>query len=129
MRNIFTLIGLALVAAAAAGWYLDWYHIHSTSTSTGQKVITVDFNADQAREDLKHAKDRVQQIISGTPTNQPGGNAPLPPLPPLPGANPSGDPNKNSNGFISLTPNKDGGVSLDIKPPQLPPLPFLPPPK
>ena len=133
MRSIFTLIGLTLVVAAAAGWYLDWYHIHSTSSSTGQKVITLDVNSDQVKEDLKHAKDKVQQMWNGTqtPTSAPTNGVTLPLLPPLPGTNPN-TPNPNTTvkdnqtGLFNVVPNKDGGVSLEIKPP---PLPFFPPQK
>src|SRR5581483_5141374 len=64
MRNLLALLGAAVVAFAAVGWYLDWYHVSSTPASAGHRNVNIDLNSgkilDDVNKGVKKDEDKVQ---------------------------------------------------------------------
>ena len=72
MRNLLALLGAAVVAFAAVGWYLDWYHIKSTpGTNAGHQNVSVDINSAKILQDgqkgVKKIEAKLQHLDQGKP--------------------------------------------------------------
>jgi hypothetical protein len=53
MRNLLSLLGLALVTFLGLGWYLDWYQITpKPATAAGHRGIEIDLNTKKIGEDV-----------------------------------------------------------------------------
>jgi len=63
MRNILALIGAAVVAFLAVGWYLGWYQVSRTSSPGGKQAISVDLNSDKISNDVKKAGEQGAEIV------------------------------------------------------------------
>jgi hypothetical protein len=62
MRNLLALIGFALVAFLAVGWYLDWYHVTPTAAATpGHRGVEIDINSKKIGEDVHKGVDAVEK--------------------------------------------------------------------
>jgi hypothetical protein len=90
MRNLLALIGLAVVALAAIGWYCEWYKLSVTRTKDGQPEIKTTVNTDKVADDSSAFFKRMEQLVSEkvrsgkevpepstTPGNIPGPIAPV----------------------------------------------------
>ena len=90
MRNLLALVGLAVVAFAAIGWYCGWYKLTVTRDQSGQPEIKTTVNTEKVADDSSSFFKRVEQLVtekarSGdqktepttTPGNIPGPIAPV----------------------------------------------------
>ena len=59
MRNILALLGFALLTFAAAGWYLDWYKVQSTTTPDGHRHIDIDIHSKKIGDDLHRGSEKL----------------------------------------------------------------------
>ena len=64
MRNLLALIGLAVVALAAIGWYCEWYKLTVTRDHSGQPEIKTTVNTDKVAEDSSSFFKRMEQLVS-----------------------------------------------------------------
>ena len=44
MKNLFALVGVAVIGFAVAGWYLGWYQLGVTKTSDGNLHVETNVN-------------------------------------------------------------------------------------
>jgi hypothetical protein len=90
MRNLLALIGLAVVALAAIGWYCGWYKLTVTRDQSGQPEIKTTVNTDKVTDDSSSFFKRIEQLVTektrsgeqkpepaSTPSNIPGPIAPV----------------------------------------------------
>ena len=63
MRNILAVVGAAVVAFVAVGWYLGWYQISSKPAADGKQSIHVDFNSDKITSDVKQGVEKGEQVV------------------------------------------------------------------
>jgi hypothetical protein len=90
MRNLLALIGLAVVALAAIGWYCEWYKLTVTRDQSGQPEIKTTVNTDKVADDSSAFFKRMEELVSEkvragekkpepstTPSNIPGPIAPV----------------------------------------------------
>ena len=63
LKNLLALVGLVVVAFAAAGWYLGWYSFTASDDANGQHHIKIQVNASQVTSDLTKGKDKVIMIL------------------------------------------------------------------
>jgi hypothetical protein len=90
MRNLLALIGLAVVALAAIGWYCEWYKLTVARTKDGQPEIKTTVNTEKVADDSSSFFKRVEQLVTekvrsgeqkpepaGTPSNISGPIAPV----------------------------------------------------
>jgi hypothetical protein len=63
MRNILALVGAAVVAFLAVGWYLGWYQVSSPSTAPGKPGVHVDINSEKISEDVKKGVTKGEEIV------------------------------------------------------------------
>jgi hypothetical protein len=88
MRNLLALVGAAVVAFAAVGWYLDWYHIKSApGQDVGHQNVSVDINSAKIFRDgqkgVKKIEAKLQQIDQAKPAETVKHAEPTPAEPPL----------------------------------------------
>ncbi len=69
MRNILALVGAAVVAFLAAGWYLGWYQVSSKPTSHGEQAVHVDINSTKITEDVKKGVERGSEFVDSLRSN------------------------------------------------------------
>jgi hypothetical protein len=96
MKNVLALVGAALVAFLALGWYLGWYQISSLPSPNGKQAIHVDINSDKVTNDVKTGVEKGEQIVDQIREKK---------------SDPQGTPGPASN-FFTPTSNekpKDGG--------------------
>ncbi|HYV38853.1 MAG TPA: hypothetical protein VE988_24430 [Gemmataceae bacterium] len=92
LKNLFAIVGLAVVAFVAAGWYLGWYKIAQQNNE-----IHIDANPAKVKSDLQKGVVAVENVIEqnkgaytpGQPVAPPVQTGPsslpsLPSLPPMP---------------------------------------------
>lgn len=126
MKNLFALIGVLVVGAGAAGWYLGWYKVAVTKKSDGDLEIQTNVDTQKLSGDSSAFFQKVGQMVSekvqqsgqngsstppSPPANTPGAtqnpnsNLPLPSIPtlPKPGSNPLAVPN-----LPTLSPSSQG---------------------
>jgi hypothetical protein len=63
MRNILALVGAAVIAFLALGWYLGWYQISNKPATGGKQGVQVDFNADKIQTDVKKGVEKGGEIV------------------------------------------------------------------
>ena len=105
MRNLFALVGAAVVAFAVIGWFRGWYSFQSVPTAPGHYNVNIDVNREKITTDVGNAKQVVADKLQGG--SHPVTSQPLP-------------TDQNGSGFnINVRPvsgNGGGGFTL-------PPLP------
>jgi hypothetical protein len=111
MKNLLALIGLVVVVAVGAGWYLGWYKIGTEPGSPG--TIDVDVNTNKIKQDLKKGRDAFgnlvdQKSVEAQPVSRsidPNISITLPSLPALP------EVPKN----VQIEFNKDGTLKPTVE--------------
>ncbi len=68
MRNLLALAAAALLAFVVVGYFLDWYHIASKPTTTGQDY-EVQVNSPKISEDLNKGKEKLRKILNKNESN------------------------------------------------------------
>lgn len=63
MRNLFALIGFAVVVFAGLGWYLGWYKLDWTTSSDGTTSIQIDVNRSKLSGDIKSGANKAGELI------------------------------------------------------------------
>jgi hypothetical protein len=65
MRNLFALVGAALIGFVGAGWYLGWYdvEVETTTAQNGHRKVNIDFDSAKMDADLHKGEARVEQAI------------------------------------------------------------------
>jgi hypothetical protein len=65
MRNLFALVGAALIGFVGAGWYLGWYavEVQATPSATGHRQVNIDIDSAKMSTDLKTGTTRVEEAI------------------------------------------------------------------
>jgi hypothetical protein len=101
MRNLFALVGVLVVGAGGAGWYLGWYKVSLTKNPDGNLQIQTDVDTKKVSGDSTAFFQKVGQMVSEK-VQQTGQNGAMPPantpaLPPgttstVPGINPAAGP-------------------------------------
>jgi hypothetical protein len=119
MRNLLALAAAALIAFTGIGWYLGWYKIQTTPTSTGRH-ISIDVNTPKIKEDVGRGKEKLRDWLdrdenksnSGPASAQPN----VQPLPPQNEITPTGfQQPAGGQGFAPLPPT---GQSPTLPPPR-----------
>jgi hypothetical protein len=75
MRNLFALLGAALLTFVVVGWYLDWYKVKTEPDASGHREVNIDINGPKIKEDLHKGRERLQQAIDSK-GNGPAAQAP-----------------------------------------------------
>jgi hypothetical protein len=122
MRNLLALGAAALIAFAGIGWYLGWYRVQTSPTSTGRH-ISIDVNTPKIKEDVGRGKEKLRDWLDGddnksnsAPMNAQPNVRPLPPqseVTPTGFQQPSGNP--GNSGFAPVPPS---GQSSTLPPPR-----------
>ncbi len=113
MRNLFALIGFAVVAFAVVGWYCGWYRLSVQKGEGGKAEIQTVVDTKKVTEDSSAFFQKLGQIIS---QQTQGSGA---------GTNPASDKGGNSPGGNGIPGNKvPSGAGLN---PQNPPPGGTPP--
>src|SRR4051794_37032495 len=68
MRNLLAILGAALVAFLAVGWYLDWYHITPKAGATpGHRSVEIDINSRKIGADVHRSveagSEKVHELL------------------------------------------------------------------
>jgi hypothetical protein len=73
MRNLFALVGAAVVAFAVIGWFRGWYSFQTEPTTPGHFKVNVDVNREKISTDVGTAKQVVADKLQGGthPVSQP----------------------------------------------------------
>jgi hypothetical protein len=85
MRNMLALVAALVITVAVVGWYLGWYHISSTTTPAGHRIVNIDIDATKLGEDLKRGGKAVlekgqEQLDKALDRKQNVEPKPMPPL-------------------------------------------------
>lgn len=59
MRNMLAFAAALGITFGVAGWYLDWYKIQSTPSTTGHHNVNVDINTKKIGEDIKRGEEKL----------------------------------------------------------------------
>ncbi len=113
MRNLFALVGAAVVAFAVIGWFRGWYSFQAVPTAPGHYNVNIDVNRGKISSDVGTAKQVIADKLqgSGNPANsQPVTSQPLPTEQKGTGFNVDFRPTSNNNGGgFTLPPLPDFG--------------------
>ena len=63
MRNLLAFFAALLLSFVVAGWWLDWYHLRTTTTE-GRPSVTVDFNTKKMGADMQKAEAAIAKGIA-----------------------------------------------------------------
>lgn len=63
MKNLLTLLGLAVVVFAAAGWYLGWYRLSVSKNLDGTLRVQTDVDTAKAGTDLSRFGRKVEGYV------------------------------------------------------------------
>ncbi len=64
MRNLLALVGAAVLTFGGAGWYLGWYKLQPTLSSTpGHQSVNIDINGKKMTSDIQKGEQRVEQAL------------------------------------------------------------------
>ncbi len=81
MKNLLALVGALVVTFAAAGWYLGWYQVQTTTDANGHREVNIDLNTKKIQADIHKGVEKVEKTIEHKQTT--GTDIPTPPpLPP-----------------------------------------------
>jgi len=61
VKNLLALLAAAVLTFAGIGWYLDWYHISSTSGTQGHRNVNIDVNSGKIVEDVHKGVQKVRE--------------------------------------------------------------------
>jgi hypothetical protein len=103
MRNILAVVGAAVVAFLAVGWYLGWYQVSSTTSSKGPQSVQVDINPNKITEDVRKGVENGEKIVDSL--REQGANKEKAATPPAGGtAQPTTPPDSagSSNGWLPI---------------------------
>ena len=94
MRNLLALGAAGLIGFAGIGWYLGWYKIESSPTSTGRH-ISIDLNTPKIKEDVGKGREKLRDILNDddSPSNTPPSSSNNP-------VQPAGYQPGNDGGFV-----------------------------
>ncbi|MBA2227393.1 hypothetical protein [Thermogemmata fonticola] len=118
MRNLFALIGFAVVAFAVVGWYCGWYRLSVQKGEGGKAEIQTVVDTKKVTEDSSAFFQKLGQILSQQTQGTGGGSGS--------GTNPASDKGGSSPGGNSI-PGSHVPGSTGLKP-QNPPPGATPPP-
>lgn len=59
MRNLLALAAALVLIFLGLGWYLNWYHISTTTTSDGHREISIDLDPTKIRNDISKEVNKV----------------------------------------------------------------------
>lgn len=69
MRNLLAFLATAALTFAGLGWYLDWYKIQATPSTTGHQNISIDINGKKITEDVhkgvQKGEEKLQKVLDG----------------------------------------------------------------
>jgi hypothetical protein len=74
MRNLLALLGAAVVAFAALGYFLGWYNVHSIIDGEGHRHQVIDVNPTKAVHDVTQGEEALKNTLQknqGQPGQQP----------------------------------------------------------
>ncbi len=97
MRNLLSLIGLAVVVFGGVGWYLGWYQLSVSKGSDGTVQVQTRVDTNKVLDDSGKGLNKVGEFLShqagsaGTPAPTAVGTTPPPAPPPAPRAAPLKD--------------------------------------
>jgi hypothetical protein len=78
MRNLLALVGAAVVTFAAAGWYLGWYKLQPTLSSTpGHQSVNIDIDGKKIKADEKRAEQAIEKALQSTTARGTASPAPV----------------------------------------------------
>ncbi len=63
MKNLLSLLGLAIVVLAGAGWYLGWYKLSVSRNLDGTLRVQTDVDTTKAGADLSKIGQKVEGIV------------------------------------------------------------------
>jgi hypothetical protein len=64
MRNMLAFFAALLLTFAGVGWYLGWYHFHTSPNADGRTSVTIDFDTKKIGKDLRDAEEAVQKKLA-----------------------------------------------------------------
>jgi hypothetical protein len=72
MRNLFALVGCAVVAFLGLGYYLGWYQVTPQANSTpGHHRLEIDVNAKKIGDDVQHGVEVGTEKLQGVLKKEP----------------------------------------------------------
>jgi hypothetical protein len=71
MRNLFALIGFAIVVFLGLGWYLGWYKLDWATKSDGTTSVHFDVNAKKVGGDLQNGAQKAEAFIEKLKSKSP----------------------------------------------------------
>jgi hypothetical protein len=83
MKNLLALLGALVVTFVAAGWYLGWYQVQTTTDANGHREVNIDLNTKKIQADINKGVDKVEKVIEHKNTT----GTDTPTAPPLPHTN------------------------------------------
>ena len=86
MRNLLALVGLAVIAFAGAGWYLNWYTVKVAKTADGNLRVQTDLDTNKVVQDGGDGLKRVGDLIGSATEKGKDGTSPAPANTPAPKA-------------------------------------------
>lgn len=75
MRNLFALIGFAVVAFAVVGWYCGWYQLTLNKGAGGKVEIKTEVDTKKVADDSSTFFQKLGQILSERAQSATTGNA------------------------------------------------------
>ena len=96
MRNLFALIGAAVVLFSGLGWYLGWYTFALESAAGGKQRLQLDVDTDKLTDDVEQFGKTIGSAVQRA-KDDPSKSQPAdfvgPPLPPdMPNRRTTGTP-------------------------------------
>jgi hypothetical protein len=64
MRNLLAFLAAGALTVLGLGWYLGWYHLHSTPAADGHQNVTIDIDAVKVGQDLYKAEQSIQKKLA-----------------------------------------------------------------
>jgi hypothetical protein len=63
MRNLLAFLAVVVLSVAVAGWYLDWYKVHTHPAEEGHQNLSIDINTQKIGTDLQKGEQNLQKIL------------------------------------------------------------------
>jgi hypothetical protein len=63
MRNLLALLAALCLTMVIAGWYLNWYSVHSVPAADGHRKLSIDINTAKLSDDVQRGGESFWNFI------------------------------------------------------------------